>query len=177
MLLPRLRRQAETAEGAAAVVGQPLQVENRVAFRFELLENARLADAGQAAQHQHARQLPLGEEFAHVGAKGLVPAKHLPCLDAGQVEKVGQRPRAHAATPAVDHHRQAPFRPHCRHLLDQRRDFRRDDLHPQPTRRLRAFLLVKRPDPAALFVVEDRHVDRPRHVGFGVFRRRAGVDE
>jgi len=164
------------AEERAAVIGEPLEIEDLHAEGGQMRQDLGLRGPGVSVDHHHGRpDRPVVELLHHEAAPALVAAfQHLdPPADLAEDHGEGVRPLP--AAPAVDE-RAPAARTVGQNLLDVTRGIAGHQRRADLAGREGVDLLVDRSDPGALLIVEDGQVDRSGHAVLLPFGRRAHVD-
>ena len=176
MLGAGLGRQPQRSEAAAAVVGQPFEIDHGGTAPLQSQQQLGLAAAGAPPQQPHRPGLL--EQRQGPAAEALVAAlkeQHRQLERAGQP---GNAARTHAATPAVQAQRLTTGRVGMPlQIRRQRLQPRTDDGQTTPHRRAAAALLVKGADLGPFGIAEQGQGDRAGDVGLGEFARTAHIED
>ena len=165
------------AKQAAAMVGQPLQINHLQAARRQFGQDIGLGGAGIAIQHHHrAWHCSVLQGRDHQRPPRLVAARNRINPPADLRQNGGERAGPLPAAPAID---QGP--PAAR-LVGQRpfqmpRHIARHQRPADLAGGKGADLLVNRANPRPFGIIQHRQADRPRQMILGIFGRGAGVDD
>ena len=168
-----LIRQTQTAETAAAVVGQPFQINHGCTARGHGQQQIGFPRSRSASHHAKGPDL-LKAALGPAPIALVAPLKE-PWLEIDLLGKPGHAGRSHSAPPAVDPW--FPLLPQVVQLAGQAAELGAGEFKPQVNRWCASLLLVSGAHCGTFLIVEQRHVDGAGPVPLFKFAGAANVHQ